>query len=426
MARKPFNRITRRGFIAGAAATAAATAATAVPLSLSGCSGDTSTSEELTQQVKAQFPDAQVEFFEVDDSQILPYVDMNNVESADYLSQTNSFELPLGSLVHQSSDNSALVLVSGSSSRAIIELGFVDLNTGELITVLEQALGFNEDYIIYDARASADALIWVECNMVHGLWRVYATTYAENALDAESLQKAQLLDEGGEDYMPPWLAAAHNKVYWTVMPDPNGPASSEDSYLKTAELSANKKAEPHVVFTSHGRMITIPVVSGDMLTFVPRVDTDLVYYQLTTLDTSTDTVQNIAILPQSLRVAHAAWLGEGFAFSIENNYDYAGGLSLFGTYEQLKDGDFLYVNKSPVSAPVQLGELTCVKSTKNVLGINTQSGSVAIVDTPQNCVDYGDILAGCGMQNRLVLYTTITTKTGQASGTCNVRVYDLL
>lgn len=421
--KKPVSHtVSRRAFVAGAAATAAVAATPA----LSGCGGGTSATEELLQGVIEQFPNAQVEYLAVDFDQINPHTEMENVDNSQYLIESNSFTLPLGSLVYQSSDSKALVLSPGASSRALICLGVVDLDSGEHTVLLEQALGFNEDYIIYDARASDDALIWVECNMVHGLWRVYATSFSDGVVSEEHLQEAQLLDEGEEDYSPPLLAAASGKVYWTVMPDPNGPASSEDSYLKAAEISKGKEPQAKTVYTSHGRMITTPVVSGDVLAFVPRVDTDMVYYQLTTMNITSDEVLNISILPQSLRVANAAWLEHGFAFGIEGNYDYANGLSFFGTYEQLEEGKYLYVNKAPVSAPVSMGKTTYVKSTKNVLGIKADQGEVAIVDTIQDCVSYGDNLAGAGTQKRLVLYTTLNPKTGQSTGTCMLRVFDSL
>ncbi len=420
-------KLTRRGFVAGMAGAAASAAA----LTLDGCGGGGSVSEELTAQVQAAFPDAFVEYLDVDPSQIIPSTDMTdeNISLVDYLTEVNSFDLPLGSLVYQSSDTQALVIAPGAASNALTRLGIVDFTSGQFAPILGQALGQKEDFVIYDARASATAVIWVECHMVHGLWRVYASSVANGVPSEEAMQQAQLVDSGESLYAPPQLAASANKVYWTVMPDPNGPASGEDSYLKAVEFSSgtsSQTVEPYIVYVSHGRMITNPLVSGDVLTIVPRVDTDGVYYQLTTLDLKTDAVRNIAILPPSLRVSDAVWLDKGFAFSIEGNYDYAKGLSLFGTYQHLGDGQYLYVNKAPVSAPVQIKNLTYVKSTKNIVGLDTDFGTFVILATPQECVDYGDVLAGAGKQSRLVAYTTVTSKTGSETGTCHVRVFDPL
>ncbi len=425
MIRKLPKKITRRGFVAGAAVSAATTAAVA----LTGCNSGGSKSQELVEGVLQQFPDATVEYLRVEPSQVLPYTGMTNAESIDYLQETRNFDLPLGSLVFQSSDTHALVLAPGASSKALIRLGTVHFDEGQFVPVLGQARGASEDYVIYDARASDSSIIWVECNMVQGTWRVYATSLKDGTATEGDLQEAALIDEGDVTHSPPQLAVSGNKVYWTVMPDPNGPASSEDSYLKTAEFAsggAAKKAEARTIYTSHGRLIANPTISGDVLTIVPRVDTDSVYYQLTALDVKTDAVLNAAILPPSLRVSDAVWLENGFAFGIEGNYDYAEGLSFFGTYQQLGDGQYLYVNKVPSSSPVLMSGLTYVKSTKNVIGLDPKTGTAVIVDTPQECVSYGDILAGTGLQERLVLYTTVTARTGRQAGICRVRVYDHL
>ena len=415
--------VTRRGFVAGGAAV---TAATAAALTLGGC-GSSGGADEMVQAVKAQFPDASVEYLNVELSQVKPHVEMNMVESPDYLYESYNFTLPLGSLLYQSSDDQALVVGPGASSKALIRLSVVNFVSGQAAPLLGQALGANEDYVIYDARASSAAIIWVECNMVHGLWRVYATTLENGVATEEHMSQAQLLDEGEGLYSPPRIAVGGGKVYWTVMPDPNGEAYAEDSYLKAANFGARRQgslAEVVTVYTSHGRMITTPAVSGDILTFVPRVDTDAVFYQLTALDIKTDTVKNIAILPPSLRVSDAVWLDDGFAFGIEGNYNYAKGLALFGTYQQLSNGEYLYINKAPVSAALQMNGFTYIKSTKSVLGIDVEGDNVVVIDTLKDCVNYGDIMAGEGKQNRLVIYTTVMSKAGNQTGACTVRVFD--
>ena len=383
--------------------------------------------EEITAKVQAQFPRAQVEYLSVDPTQVLAHTDMAMHEGIDYLRETHNFELPLGSLVHQSSNTHALVKAPGASYNALIRLGFADFEAGTFTPILGQALGALEDYVIYEARASSQAIAWVECNMVHGFWRVYATLLADGTANEEIMQQAQLLDSGVGTHVPPLLAVSDRKVYWTVMPDPTGTASTEDSYLKAVDFSKSSQAtgiEPQIVYTSHGRMITTPIVSGDMLTFVPRVDTGSVYYQLTTMDMRNDEIKNISILPPSVRVSDAVWLESGFAFGIEANYDYALGLSLFGTYLQLGNGQYLYVNKVPTSASLRMKSLTYVKSTKNVLGLDPQSGTAVIVGTLQDCVDYGDVLAGAGLQDRLVVFTTVTSRIGLELGRCQVRVFD--
>jgi hypothetical protein len=358
---------------------------------------------------------------------VLPYTGMTNVDYRDYLGEQSSFELPLGSLIYQSSQSQALVITPGDSSRSLIGMGLANLDNGEFTPILGQATRHNEDYVIYDARAGVEAIIWVECNMVPGLWQVYAAPLPGGTVDPEVGLKAVVLDQGTIEYEPPLLAASGSKVYWTVMPDPNGPAYQEDSLLKCAQFGQpgiGDKPEPQTIYVSHGRMITNPQVSGDTLTIVPRVDSDNVYYQLTTLGIADDKVRDVAILPPSLRVSDAVWLDQGFAFCIDANYDYAQGLAYAGTYCQLQNGQYLYINKLPSQAPVRLGELLYIKSTKNVIGLDTARGNAVIVPTPSNGVAYGDIMAAAGNQGRLVLYTTVTSRLGQEKGNCQVRILD--
>ncbi|MDR3136051.1 MAG: hypothetical protein LBU07_01245 [Coriobacteriales bacterium] len=455
-------RISRRRFLTSslaggvlAGSVLAGGTLTASNLTLTGCSS-TNSVDKLIATAAQNAPQAHIQYLRVDPTQVLPYTDMTNVSYQDYLKETSSFELPLGSLLYQSSPTRALVIGPGDSSRYLIRLDMTSLYDGSRTPLLNQALGANEDYVIYDARASDSALIWVESNMIDDIWRVYAATLTNGAPSpiaeatsggasgadgtagektaggsgasgASTLPQAILLDKGGPDFEPPLLAVSGNKVYWTVMPDPTGLASQEDSLLRCALLNPQQpgaKPEPRTIYTSHGRMITNPQVSGDVLTIVPRADADSVYYQLTALGINDDVVRNVAILPPSLRVSDAVWLDEGFAFCIEANYDYAQGLAYAGTYWQRAHDQFLYINKAPSSAPLVLGALLYVKSTKNIIGLDATHGTALIVPTPENSVSYGDILASCGQQDRLVVYTTVTSRLGQERGSCQVRVFE--
>ena len=145
----------------------------AASLSLRGCDSVSGT-DKLLEAARRAAPEANIDYLSVDPSQILPYTSMENLDFANYLNQTNSFTLPLGSLLYQSSPSRALVITPGESSRALISMGLADLDSCDFTTLLGQALGHNSDYVIYDARAGDAALIWVECNMIDGLWRVHA------------------------------------------------------------------------------------------------------------------------------------------------------------------------------------------------------------------------------------------------------------
>ncbi|MDR3052496.1 MAG: hypothetical protein LBU48_01365 [Coriobacteriales bacterium] len=419
--------LTRRSFLAGLLGAGAA-AVTGVALTATGCSpGPTNELESIVSQ-GAQ--DATIETLNVPTENVLTSDDFQKIPVADVLTLQRTFDLPAGCLLYQSCPSFITALVPGEKGGALIRLGFVNLETGTLTIALQQALGHDTGSVIYDARASETALIWVESDFATGSWQVYLAALegipsAENDL----AQLAQLVDEGDQDYEPPLLCVSGSKAYWTVMPDPNGPASTADSYLKAATVfSATEISEVSTVHTSHGRMITNPQATSGIVTFVPRVDTSGIYYQITALKVEDDTRVAVSILPQSMRVSDAVYMGDGFTFCTENNYDYAAGLRYFGTYEQLADGRYLHVGRMPTSAAVRWNGYLVVKSTHNVIGLDAATGQYFVIDTPQNCVDYGDILVHCGVQDKIIVYTTVANvldseAQSETTATTRVRIF---
>ena len=404
--------VSRREFFSGMLGAGAVLATGAILVS-AGCSS--SKKDDLESVVAQVAQDADIATLKVATDQLLESAEFAEAPLTDYLVLKNTWDLPKGSLVYVSSDTLAMLLVPGATTEALIKIGFIDLTTGELTIVMDQAQRHQDGYVIYDARASNRALVWVECNMQTSEWQVYCAS-----LTGITLGESLLIDEGGIDYEPPMLCANEDKVYWTYMPDPMGPANQEDSYLKTANVT---EPQPQVIYTSHGRMITNPVATEGILTFVPRVDTTNVYYQLTALETSDDSVVAVNILPQALRVTDAIYMSGSFTFCTESNYDYAGGLAYFGTYRDLGDGSYLHVNKMPTSAAVQWKQHLILKSTRNIVGLDTANKKFFVFDALAESADYGDILAAWGIQDNVVIYTTVGSKSGLSTGTTRLRVF---
>jgi hypothetical protein len=326
-------------------------------------------------------------------------------------------------------------------------------------------VGSAEGYVIYDARVNDLLAVWVECLLSTGAWRVYAAQLTGGASGTRGAEV--LLDEGDALYEPPMLCVCENSAYWTVMPDPDGSASGEDSLLKRAQVvgsagggggagggdggagasgggaggagggdgvtdaggasgfdtSSAGIGAPEQMYVSHGRMITNPQASGGVITFVPRVDVSTVFYQLTALNNVTSQITEVAILPPSLRVSDAVYAQGGFSFQIEANYDYAKGLSLYGSYKQQATDSYFYANKTPSSPAAFVNNCMYIKSTKNIIGFDLQKNRYFVIDTPKDCVDYGDILAGSGEHQTLVTYTTITNKISANKSTTKVRIF---
>ncbi|MDR2109345.1 MAG: hypothetical protein LBP28_07830 [Coriobacteriales bacterium] len=473
--------ITRRQFFSGMLGAGALAAGASV--ALPGCQKKDSTTE-LIEAVATHAPNARVYYLDVSKDQIVASADAAEAEAGDYLRERASFDLPLGCLLYQNSEDFALVVRSragmsdveetggaasasggagsgsggsggsdanaggrdsasgsdggsnssfgseassgtggSSGSSPLVSLSLLNLQDGSLSSLLDNALGAAEDFVIYDARANNEILIWVECHLTSGEWRVHAAP-----LLAGKRGTAALLDEGGLLYEPPMLCVCAQSAYWTVMPNPDGSASFEDSLLKRARLTGTgadaSVGEPEQVYVSHGRMITNPQSSDGVLTFVPRVDVSAVFYQLTALHDDTGEIDEVAILPPALRVSDAVFGPSGFSFQIELGYDYAKGLSRYGTYEQMPDGRYFFANKTPSSPTASVGGCLYLKSTKNIIGFDVANNRFFVVGTPKDCVEYGDILAGSGAHQTLVTYTTITNKISADKSTTRVRVLE--
>jgi hypothetical protein len=426
--------LTRRHFVAGVLGVGVALVAAEGGAVLSGCSP--SKEQQFEELVSKGVEDQDIVTLNVASDQILETTDFEEVELENYLKLQTTHELPFGCLVHQMSSLAALVLLPGGQGESLRKIGILDLASGEVTPVVSTPVGTGKNMLIYDARASTNALIWVELDLGDHSWRTYAAV-----LNGTAVGEAWMVEEGNADYEPSMLAVAGSKVYWTVMPVATGPANQEDSYLRALELgrggdaaqdsaataqgtqAATAQGTPYTVLTSHGRMITNPLVTDGVVTFVPRVDTENVYYQLTALNCSDDKPVDFTVLPQALRVTEALYMKGSFTFSIEDNYDYAGGLSHFGTYQDLGDETYLHVSRPPLCPVACFQDFLLVKTPASIVGIDPAGKKVFVIDPPPQSTDYGEVLVGWGIQDRVVTSSIRVTEDGNMEATL-VRVFD--
>jgi hypothetical protein len=432
--------LTRRHFVAGVLGMGAAIAAAEGGVMLSGCASPKE--QQFEDLVSKGVEDKNIVALDVAPEQIVETTDFEEVSMEDYLKLQATYELPFGCLVHQMSSSSALVLLPGGQGESLRKIAILDLGSGEVTTVINAPVGTGRNMLIYDARASENALIWVELDLGDQTWRVYAAV-----LNGAAVGEAWMVEEGNADYEPSMLAVAGSKVYWTVMPLATGPANQEDSFLRALELGQGgdtaqgaqngaavqsdqgaqstqaSRGTPYTVLTSHGRMITNPLVSDGVVTFVPRVDTENVYYQLTALNCSDDKPVDFTVLPQALRVTEALYMKGSFTFSIEDNYNYARGLSHFGTYQDLGSGTYLHVSRPPLCSSARFQDFLLVKTPVSIVGIDPIGKKVFVIDPPPQSTDYGEVLAGWGIQDRIVTSSIRVTEDGNMEATL-VRVFD--
>lgn len=375
--------VTRRGFIAGAAAFAALASASA----LGGC-GDSD--------------NKQVEVLEVPESAVTTLDAFKGYKNADKHCKIKELgTYAKGTLFSTSGTAVAAALCPGDTANPLNTVGLVDLSTGKLTTVLDKAVNDASDYSIYDVTSSDDLLVWVESNFLTSDWAVYCAT-----INAKKMRigEAVKVDEGNADYDAPQIAAAATTAYWIVQPAEDGSKTSEDSLLKAAAGGSAAST----VYTSHGRFNGGLTVSGGVVTAMPRADTSGTYYQLTALQTGTGAILASQVLPRAFRPNSAIYLANGFAFGIEASYDYGDGISNVGTYCPLADGTYLRLTRTPVTAPGTCGGWLFCKSGSRTAFVNLSKRSYFTVDPPDSCEDYGDYPVAVGDGDKVYVYATVS------------------
>ena len=397
-------QISRRQFLIGSAAsTLVILGSTAI---LSGCSQNAKDVEVVPGEL------------EVAESQVVSSSDFNEMELSECAAETAAFDLPMGSIGHMDCDDIAVMIYPGETNDVLTQMGLLAIGGGGLSSVLSQAVGHSEGFVIYDARCNDNVIIWVESNFLTSEWRVYIS----NVESSWGIGTPVQIDEGDADFDPPMLCVCGSKAYWTVMPTATGGAKNSDSYLKCATMS---NTTPQIVYTSHGRMITNPQASGNIVTIVPRAETSSTRYQMTALDNTTGELVAAEILPSSMKAYDAIYMDGKFVFSIEATYSYGGGIANFGTYAAMDNGMYMRFNRTPMDTTSMCGKYLMVKSSKSVCGVDLSSQSYFAIPTYSGCESYGDFLLCAGERSQIVTYTSVPAKDGSGTGSVRVRVYSI-
>jgi len=376
-------------------------------LALSACARSSSSSSAEEESV--------VKTLSVSTDQVVSVSDFTEVTTSDHVTEVNSFDLPIGSILYQDASVVSAVIMPSESGRQLARFGFLDTDSGALIEALADAERGNDGYVLYDFRANDQIAIWDEVNLTTQDWCVYVASVDKD----HALKNPTLVESGDVNYDPPLLCVSGKRAFYTVLPYESGSASTKDSYLKCATTSGS----PEVVYTSHGRMITNPQASDGIVTFVPRADTTGVYYQLTAIEADTYDMVAAEILPKGLKVSDAVYMGGAFAFNIEQTYSTGGGLSSFGTYRAIDDGSYLRFNRTPTDTPALMGGYLYVKSTRTIAGVDPDKRTYFNITAVEGCIDYGDFLASVGSASRLVTFTNVPKGDGSGEGATHVRVF---
>ena len=413
--------ITRRRFLLGAAGIGVAAAVAGGGIAIASRMGNNDKSE--------------LAVLDVPEDAVSSLDGLTEIDSSSAMTLVGDFELPYGTLVWSSDDTVAACLLPTEQSKPLAQIGVLSLSTGECPVVVSQAIGQSEGFEIFDVRACSVGLVWVEADILEGLWRVYSAP-----LNGGSAGTPALLEEGASDWEMPTLAVAGNFAFWQTLPKADGKARSENSLVKRAAFgSANAAAD--TVCTSHGRMSTPPYALVDSIVVTPRTNTSSVHHQLTRIDAQTGSVTDAMVLPTSMKPLEAGYGNNGFMFSFDSIYNYGGGIANLGTYTPKTavqptaadgtgnaaygDAEWFRFPGNPTAPPAWCGKWLMVKSTSAVCGVDLETGTYFAFDVKSGTDSYGDYLASTGMGQVVVTYSNIDYQPldGDAQKYCNVRVW---
>jgi len=369
--------------------------------------------------------DPGISYLEVPDNALTSLAELDVVDDyEDAVTLLGTFELPYGTLVWVNDDDLAACLLPTELGSPLAQIGLLLLGSGTLSTVVQQAVGDDERFEIYDVRATSKGMIWTEANVLEGTWRIYAAPIS-NATPGSPV----LLEEGDDAYETPTLAVVGNRAFWQVMPKlPNDQGLA--SRLMGATFGEDNAS---CVFESQRRMCTAPYATQDSVVITPRADTSSVYYQLTNVDAKSGAILDQLTLPRAMTPLEAGYGVNGFMFSFPDIYDYGGGISNLGTYtpmEKPADGDYsgskwFGFARTPTAAPAWCQDLLIVKSSYSVCGVDLKAGSYFAIDVDDGADTYGDYLATTGTRDSFVTYANIdhTPVNGEAKHVCRVKLW---
>lgn len=388
-------------FKGGAAATAALTV-----ISLVGCDSDGESS--------AVSGEPQVI---TDDSKIINVIDdFENVDNT--LTPQLSWDVPLGTVPFHCEGAWAALLEAPASARAINTLGIISLASGSRATLVPEPIK-DKTYGFHDVRCSEQVYAWIEMDYATGDWVLLAQELENGVLVGEPVE----LDDGTTDWEPARFTVTGNSVIWQKMPFASGAKRAEYSHCYLWSVGSPKGED---LYESPGRFATWPRVSDGYLTIAPRVNaSEGTFYGLTALDLQNNNkVVAQLVMPETVSPFEAVYMGSSFAFSVEANYGYGGGLGNMGTFIGNAGGPFTYLSREPLACVAGNGTRYLIKAQSSHFVVDTEAQTYAVLAAPDKSLDFGDYPASEGTTDRFVTYATVRGDDGLPAAV-QLRVFSL-
>ena len=320
------------------------------------------------------------------------------------LPETNSWTLPVGTVLRPSEGTWVPALAASSSTIPVVKAAAFSTATGNLSDVVTTpVMGTEPNIAIYDVRCSDELYAWVEIDMLKRDWALYAQHFSDGGVSGS----VTTLWQGDAEWDPPLFAVTGNMVIWQVMPAITGTKTREHSFCYVWHQGDR---DAKAVVESPGRFAAPPAVSEGTVTLAPRVRADEgVFYGITAYSLRDDlaTMVDQLVLPQSVRPFRAVRMGDLFAFSIEANYSSGGLLGRMGTYLGTGDGPFTTLVREPSAQVAGKNGVYIIKSRASYFVIDVNRETYSILAATNRCVDDGEYPASEGTCSNFVTFATV-------------------
>ncbi len=385
----------------------------------------------------------------------------------DVLRVRASASMPYGTMIWATDNEVAACLLPSDTSNPLTKVGLLSLSSGYFTTVLNQAVGANEGFQIFDVRASAQGIAWVEENILNNVWRIYHAT-----VDGLTIGEPQLAYESDSQVIMPSIAVAGGHTFWQLVPNISGRANAYTSSLMRAPLAANSD-QAETLLEAPGKMACGLTAGPAGVACAPRAQASSTYYALTYVDADSGEVVDELVLPASMRPTDVSYGNTGFTFAFESIYSFGDGISNLGTYTPLERPAYdlqiayddavtgllegsredvlseaqqeeaaqksmqavadLYSSeqwfrfpRTPLAPPSWCGNWFMLRSTNVVAGVDLVGRRYFTIEADGTSQGYGEFLASQSSLDRAVTYANVdyTTIEGESVKECAVRIWE--
>jgi hypothetical protein len=379
-------------------------------LGIAGIAGAAAGASALSEASKSS---SAISTLSVSSSQVFTLDDCTELAAADTFKLVGDYDLPIGTLLWANNESVAACLLPTAQASPLTQVAILHLGTGRYETVLEKAIGSADGFEIYDVRASEKGLIWTESAILEGTWRIYAAPFDSSFV----LGTARMLEEGGDGWETPTIAAVGASAFWQTMPT----ATSSEAKTATARLkrAAFASGSGDVLWEAKGRMACPVYACEDAVVIAPHCAQSSSYYELVRISESTGQQTDAVVLPSGMAPNAVGYGPNGFSFCFDSIYSYGDGIANLGTYTPASAHNsgsgysgipWFRFARTPKANPCWCtNDWFMVKSTQSVCAINLANKTYVAFGVESGCTDWGDYLASTGMNGTVVTVMRIDT-----------------